>query len=389
MKTNRLSILGVMTGTSCDGLDAACLAIGSDSWQPIWAASAPYPKTLRKQVLALQEGDHKGSIRELMELHRDLGDWYGNVLHNMISRSESAPDAIANHGQTVAHIPEAKGMGMTLQLGDPTRISQATGITVISDFRGGDMAAGGQGAPLVPLFHRSLARQLGAAAEGVAIHNVGGISNLTYIGPASKLLAFDTGPGNIWIDMAANIATKGKLNFDQGGQLAAQGRVDTKGVQKALKHPFFRKAPPKSTGRDEFTQELLLQCTRAKGPDLVATATAITVESIAQAYEKFVIRKKLPLRNIYVCGGGAKNLTLMSQLQARLPMVQITDLTNEGFDGQLIEAQAFAYFGYLALVGCPLGGSWTGAKGFGSPGHVVPGKNWQELCQKIMPLLRR
>src|SRR5262249_25626100 len=152
-------------------------------------------------------------------------------------------------------------------------------------FRDGDMAAGGQGAPLVPLFHRSLAHVLGTLRTGVAIHNIGGISNLTYIGPREKLLAFDTGPGNLWIDIAAEIATGGKAKFDNGGELASQGSVDPKVFRELMKHPYFAKKPPKSTGRDEFTRDFFLsKAGKLKGPSLVTTATVVTTESIAQAY---------------------------------------------------------------------------------------------------------
>lgn len=148
-----IRILGVMTGTSCDGLDAACIEITPSSWQPLWSETASYPLALRKRVLKFQEQDTQVPIREWLALHADLGNWYGKTLHQFINKySKHKPDAIANHGQTLAHFPFMGQRSSTLQLGNSARIACATGLTVISGFRDGDLAAGGQGAPLVPLF---------------------------------------------------------------------------------------------------------------------------------------------------------------------------------------------------------------------------------------------
>ena len=376
-----------MTGTSCDGLDAACIEIkqgGSPSaWRPLWSASSRYPSALRARVLRAQTPGIKQGIREWMELDRDLGDWYARSLSRFLKAhrsARSAPDTIACHGQTVAHFPEG---GLTLQLGNPSRIATATGLTVICSFREGDLAAQGQGAPLVPVFHRILAQSLGDPSQGLSIHNIGGVSNLTYIGPRNETLAFDTGPGNFWIDAAAALATRGEERMDIGGRLARQGRVDEVALRKVMRDPYFRKNVPKSTGRDQFPFEKLRAMSRAKGVDLVATATAITVESMTVAYRRFIIDQRKPLGSIHVCGGGARNLMLLEGLQARLPEVRVTTIDASGYDSQLIEAQAFAYFGYLALRGQPLGGSWTGARRFGPPAHLIPGENWEKLLTKV------
>jgi anhydro-N-acetylmuramic acid kinase len=374
--------MGIMTGTSCDGLDAACIVISASGWEPLWSESLPYPAPLRKRVLAAQLPGAKLSLRELLELHRDLGEWYAKSAAKIArSKSALAPHLIANHGQTISHFPAAKAQGMTLQLGDPSRIARETGLTVVSQFRDGDMAAGGQGAPLVPLFHRMIAYGLsqGQPPQGIAIHNIGGISNVTYLGPDDRIIAFDTGPGNLWIDAAAERATRGKLKMDRGGRLAMQGEVDERGLATLLRHPFFKLAPPKSTGRDDFTPAGLFAGTRAKGADLVATATAVTIESIARAYENHIRKAGLPLEAIYVCGGGAKNPSLMEGLRARLDPVPVGTLDEAGLDASLIEAQAFAMFGFLSLQGQPLGGSWTGARGYAPPGMITPGENWPDL----------
>ncbi|MCM2322307.1 MAG: anhydro-N-acetylmuramic acid kinase [Oligoflexia bacterium] len=390
-----LRVLGVMTGTSCDALDAACIEANADGWKLLWSDSSPYPSRLRARVLALQRAHVKVSLRDWLELHAELGEWYGKTLAALIARHRPAPQVIANHGQTVGHFPAPsrarRKKGTTLQLGDPTRIAHATGLTVVAGFRDGDMAAGGQGAPLVPLFHRLLARTLDPDGCGVAIHNIGGISNLTYVPPEGsglELIAFDTGPGNIWIDAAASAVTRGKLKMDRGGRLAQKGRPDYRALRAVLEHPYFAKPAPKSTGRDDFPFSLLTRETRARDESLVTTATLVTVESIAEAYERWVLGRQLPLERIYFCGGGAHNPVLLRALADRLPSVQVHTIGSAGLDPQLIESQAFAMYGFMALLGHPLGGDWTGARGYGPPAHLIPGENWQEVVATIQGFLR-
>jgi anhydro-N-acetylmuramic acid kinase len=378
-----LRVAGVMTGTSCDGIDVACVRFDGAgdglSWRPLWSASAPYPAALRKRVLDAQLPGYGPEMREWLGLHRDLGRWYAAALGKILKGRSPRPHVIANHGQTIAHFPADR---LTLQLGDPSLVAHETGLTVACSFREGDMAAFGQGAPLVPRFHALLARKLGAPGRAISIHNLGGVSNLSYFG-AGRTLAFDTGPANFWIDAAASLATRGRLKMDLGGKLGRAGRADARAVRSILRHPFFAKPAPKSTGRNEFPMELLLSRTRAKGADLVATATAITIESIALAYENAILRKRLPLQTIYFCGGGAKNPTILEDLAAKLAGVEIRSLQDAGHDPQLVEAQAFAYYGCRALLGLPLGGSWTGARGFAPPAHVIPGENWRTVMSKL------
>ena len=247
-----INVLGLMTGTSCDGLDAACLSIEKNDWSPAWQAQRSYPVSLRKRVLELQAPDSRVTLLEILNLNRDLGIWYADAVTSILKGKKSSnaatPDLIANHGQTVGHFPSSSRsnlrspsrsnlQGVTLQLGDPTLVAMATETTVASTFRNGDLAAHGQGAPLVPLFHASLVQKLGGASRGVSIHNLGGISNLTYLW-RDKILAFDTGPGNIWIDAATSLVTSGKLKMDRGGKLGAKGLVNTAWLNRTLKHPF-------------------------------------------------------------------------------------------------------------------------------------------------------
>ncbi len=382
--------MGIMTGTSCDGLDAACLEVHGEKWQFLWSASAEYPEPLRNRVLKMQEPRARITTQLLLELNRDLGDWYARTASRMIAGSSRKPDVIANHGQTVAHFPARGAKGTTLQLGDPTRIAELTGLTVVASFRDGDMAAGGEGAPLAPRFHIELARALRSelpGAKGIALHNLGGISNLTYIGAAGGsrepvVFAFDTGPANLWIDEAVKRHTRGRQSFDRGGLIAASGAIDHAAVERVMKFPYFRKGVPKSTGRDDFPFEYLLARTKARGADLVATATAITAVSVADAYRRFVLRKH-PLSAIYFCGGGARNEMLIDSVAALLPEVKVQSLGDVGFDETLVECQAFAILGYRSLRGLPLGGPWTGVKGWGPPGHIVPGKNWARVIDGL------
>jgi anhydro-N-acetylmuramic acid kinase len=377
-----LSVLGVMTGNSCDGLDASCIEIGPEGWKSLWNQSVAYPSPLKKRVLALQVPVSKHSLKTWLELHRDLGEWYGRTLNKIIQFHSKPPDLIANHGQTVGHFPQSGSNGMTLQLGDPTRISAHTRLTVVGHFREGDMAVGGQGAPLVPIFHRMIAHRLKKDGFGIAIHNLGGISNLTYLGPEQEVLAFDTGPGNVWIDAAVAKMTCGKRQFDKNGKIAASSQPHERSVQKILLHPFFSKKPPKSTGRDEFPFQYFLSKTRSTQESMVATATEVTIRSIVHAYQTWILGKGLNLQEILLCGGGAKNLTILHEIQKRLPEVVVSSLSRFGFDSQYTEAQAFAIFGFLSLMGHPLGGSWTGAHRFGPPGHLIPGENWNSLMTK-------
>jgi anhydro-N-acetylmuramic acid kinase len=379
-----MKILGVMTGTSCDGLDAACADFSRDCWKSFWTKSAPYPRAFRQRVLTAQLPNTKHSLREWGELHRDLGLWIASAVKKILSTIPPRlhPDVIACHGQTVAHFPGAKKQGFTIQLADPSRIANATSRTVISNFRDGDMAAGGEGAPLAPRFHKCIAR----SRTGISIHNLGGISNVTYLGPQNLILAFDTGPANLWIDAATELVTNGKQKFDRNGALARAARIQPGAnavVVRILRDQFFHRPPPKSTGRDDFPFTKLLQATRARDATLVTTATVVTIESIARAYEKFILEKNLPLHTIYFTGGGARNSFLMEFLERRLTGIRIAPLTELGVDPDYLEAHAFAYLGYLALHGKALGGPWTDVSEWAPPARVTPGRNWPQIVRQL------
>lgn len=384
-KNKSMIIAGVMTGTSCDGLDIAAVEFDGKSWTPLWEMSAPYPATLRKKVLAVQDPHFKGSLKSTYELNRDLGLWYGETIKKLISKAKPSqrPHVIANHGQTVGHYPQPGKKGYTVQMGDPSQVAALTGLTVVSHFRHGDLAMGGEGAPLATGFHRLIAEFLPHGKKGVAIHNLGGISNFTYFSPRGETFACDTGPANVFIDAATEKVTEGKLKFDRGGLLATQGGVDFKALVHMLRHPFLKKSLPKSTGRDDFTIPWFFSQTKnVAKKNLVPTATAFTVESIALTYEKFLSARR-PLKAIYFTGGGTQNPVLMGWLSQRLKSVRIETLDAVGFDSRFIEAQAFSYLGFLSLLGHPVGGEWTGVKGFSPPGWITPGKNWIEVLNRL------
>jgi anhydro-N-acetylmuramic acid kinase len=407
MKKSSIRIAGMMTGTSCDGADISLVeyffptqknktqerqTLLFKNWKLLHTHSYPYPKKLKQSILTLQKPDHKIRLREFLKIEQELSLWYANLFNNFVDDLPKTlkPDLLSMHGQTIAHHPVAIGAtsaasskrwGSTLQLGDPQFVSTLTGITTVSHFRNGDIAAHGQGAPLVPLYHALLLNKLNI--KKTTLHNLGGISNLTFIKPNQELLAFDTGPGNCWIDYAVSTYSKGKLNYDESGKLARKAAPDLQAVKKLLQHPYFKTLPPKSTGRDDFTFEHFDHCVKKDNLlQNISTATEATAQSIVLAYERFILNHG-SLHEIIFCGGGARNKTLLETIQTLLPQTKVSTLEQYQIDSQNLESMAFTYFGLLALLGIPVGGKWTGVKTWGSPGNITPGKNWDQLIQKI------
>ena len=270
-----------------------------------------------------------GGVAEICELNFALGERFAAAALAAIRRAGLRPGhlaAIGSHGQTLHHLPHARHPS-TLQIGEPCVIAERTGITTVADFRVRDMAAGGQGAPLVPYTDWALFTH---ATRPRVVQNIGGIGNLTFLPPRAAItdvLAFDTGPGNMIMDAVVTQLTGGKLTYDRGGRLAARGRVSAALLAECLKHPFIRRRPPKTTGREEFGEPFVNGfLTRARqrklSPnDIVATATAFTAETIADAYRRFVFPRltaaELARVQIILGGGGAKNPTLRRLLAER------------------------------------------------------------------------
>ena len=341
--------IGIMSGTSADGIDAAAIEIGEGPRPPIRFLAhlaREYPNTLRYRVLATASGAPV-SIHDLATLHAALGDAYADGATALIAALGRKPDCIAIHGQTVAHYPAERA---TLQIGDAARVALATGVAVIDDFRSADIAAGGEGAPLVPFADHLL------FADGTprAVLNLGGIANLTLLPTdrADDVIAFDTGPANMVLDQLARTAGAER---DEDGAGAARGAIVHDALVAALAHPFFARRAPKSTGREDFGNEFvqtLLRDVRREGgslDDALATATALAVESIAIGLERET-PAGVRWRELVVAGGGTLNRTLLSRIEGRvgLPVRRTAEL---GIPVEAREAVAFAILGAYRLRG--------------------------------------
>ena len=352
-------IVGMMSGTSCDGVDAALVRVkrhGSKTRVKLIAfKTLPYAAPLKARLL----NDRKDA-KEVCSLSFELGEIFAQAavaMQEEAGRNECAVDLVASHGHTIAHYPpraDNPGCG-TMQVAEPAVIAERTGLPVVSDFRPRDMAAGGQGAPLVPFADWILFRR---PAESVGCLNIGGIANLTVVTPKLKdVFAFDTGPGNMPIDGAMRMLTRGQHHLDWDGANAAKGKVLEPLLERLLDHEYFAKLPPKSTGRAEFgeavylPQEILNRAQYAP-EDVMATVTLAVARSIAGAYQRFVA-PLTPLTQIIVSGGGARNRILMKLLRRELQNVDVRTSDDMGLPGDAREAIAFAVLGNESLCLAP------------------------------------
>ncbi|MEL6947766.1 MAG: anhydro-N-acetylmuramic acid kinase [Pseudomonadota bacterium] len=353
-----LTAVGLMSGTSMDGIDVALVksdGLSSIAFGP--SHSVPYPPKIRDRIkqglvealdikLAANRCDRPGSLETL---ERDLTDAHVEAVQACLSAHSLGRDAInliGFHGQTVLHRPE---IALTVQLGDGPRMADRLGTPTVYDFRAEDMKHGGQGAPLIPVFHQALAQRLvadGIATFPVAFVNIGGIANVSYIDHENDPIAFDTGPGNALLDQW--MEEQAGIPFDQGGRIASEGRVDDAIVKRVLGHTFFDVAGPKSLDRGDFlplTDSLDLA-------DGAATLAAVTARSIARAREHF----PKPPKCWIIGGGGRLNTTLMTMLATELRDDKAVVWTAEqaGLDGDMLEAQAFAYLAIRSEKALPL-----------------------------------
>jgi anhydro-N-acetylmuramic acid kinase len=355
-------VAGLMSGTSADGTDVAIVEIEGAPprlrWQLRYHTTIPHPAELRAAILTAMQPE-TGRVDQLCLLNVSLGEQFARAALTGIARAGLTPaqvQLIGSHGQTFWHAPEARPAA-TLQLGEAAVIAERTGIPVVSNFRARDMAAGGQGAPLVPYVDLLLL----AHPERVrAVQNIGGIGNVTFVPPHNRPdlgpVAFDTGPGNVLLDDAAARITGGKLHYDQDGLLAAQGRVDELLLAWLMAEPYFHRRPPKSTGRELFNPALAQaiwdrasQQGLAAG-DVIATLTALTAQTIAGAYRDFL--PCLP-DEVIISGGGGRNLTLMRMLAELLAPAQLIPSDRLGIPGDAKEALAFAILAYETWHGRP------------------------------------
>ena len=380
-------MVGLMSGTSADGIDAvvAAIGLGRDGLRAslVTHTHDVFPQPLRNRIL--RAGIH-GNVAEICELNFLLGELFARAAQGVIRKANLKPKnifAIGSHGQTVHHLPDGKPPS-TLQIGEPAVIAERTGITTVADFRVRDMAAGGQGAPLVPFADWALLKD---PTHPRVIQNIGGIANLTFLPAKARLeevIAFDTGPGNMLIDATVFALSRGRLSYDRNGRWAARGRVSEKLVSEWMSHPFFRKTPPKTTGREQFGEvffrEIFVQAKRArlKPEDMAATVTAFTAATVADAYRRFVFprlsSRQTKLLQIVLGGGGAKNPVLRRMIMERLktPADFLTH-ADFGIDNSAKEPLAFAMMAYETLHGRPgnVPGA-TGAKRRVVLGNIVP-----------------
>jgi anhydro-N-acetylmuramic acid kinase len=381
-------VIGLMSGTSLDGIDAALVELDGDPAQPRWELRAfvetPYSVDQRRTI---HDGILSGTAASLCRLNADLGEWFAEATLRLCREagvSTAAVDAIGSHGQTVWHEPPCEGRrGATLQLGCAATIAERTGIPVVSDFRARDVAAGGEGAPLVPWVDRLL---FSHESQRRVLQNIGGMANLTWLPPrgsSESILAFDTGPGNALMDAAVELASDGGAMYDADGTWAAEGAVDEALLAELLSHPFFQREPPKSTGREVFGRIYVQQlASRVRPSDrrewatLIATLTELTARSIADALQRWVLPRGVD--EMIVTGGGALNPVLVERIRSLLPVPVTAQRDALGVPPAAKEAVAFAVLAWAHLSRVP--GNVPAATGASAPrilGSYTPGADGQ------------
>ena len=387
-----MNVVGLMSGTSADGIDAALVTIVRQKVglhvEMVAFHSLSYPRSLQQRILSASVS---GTVADICHLNALLGEWFADAALGVIRSAQLPPedvDLIGSHGQTVHHLPlgiKDTGVGAirsTLQIGEPAVIAERTGITTVANFRPRDIAAGGQGAPLTPGVHALLFRHPRRAR---LIVNLGGISNVTYVPPASgsaELVAFDTGPANMVLDGLMSRTTNGRVSMDREGRLAAKGRVDSRLLAKLLAHPYLSQAPPKSTGREAFGAKMLdellnwQQTRRLPVEDLLATCSRWTAEAVGTA-RRWI---KGGIDDVIVGGGGVRNRAIMGHLTDIFAPVPVTPFESHGWDSKALESVAFAVLAYQTVMEqCGNVPSVTGATSPRLLGCIVPsGPHWYE-----------
>lgn len=381
-------VIGLISGTSMDAIDAALVEIerAGDTLRltPHSFVMQPFDSELRERVRALMP-PQQGSTAAVCEINMLLGQTFSDAALAVVRQAGIAltqVELVASHGQTVYHQVAPGSVRSTLQLGAPAMIAERMGCTVVADFRPRDIAVGGEGAPLVPYL------DILFFADGRthrALQNIGGIGNVTYLAPDGSVLAFDTGPGNVLIDEAVRLLTHGAAMFDRDGRMAAAGHVDQALLDAWMQHPYLHQAAPKSTGRELFGPvEAWGYVDQAQGlsrDDIIATLTAFTAQSIAHAYRQFLGQVDEAL----IAGGGARNPTLLRMLRDALPGVAVRLMDDVGLSADAKEAVAFALMGYAALHGWPNNvPAATGAERPVVMGTITPGANYRALIQQVL-----
>lgn len=395
-----MRVIGIISGTSVDGIDAVIVDIPEDIEQcdqegvkVLGFSTYPYPEGIRERVLEVSAFGG-GSVEKICHLNAYIGELFAKAVLQLVRDtgiSIESIDIIGSHGQTIQHLPhpiheDGVRVTSTLQLGEPSIIAERTGVTTIADFRPRDMAAGGEGAPFAPYAHYVLFRH---PEKARIVVNIGGISNLTYLpagATAEQVIAFDTGPGNMIIDQLITRFTDGTMHYDQEGRLAAQGTCHEALLDWMLQHPYLQRTPPKSTGREEFGRSFvnrLLQ--RSQGfdlseADLVATATRFTVETIVKSCTSFCRLSEQTRPDMFLCGGGLKNRTLVNVLQAQWRSQQVFSVEELGVSSDALEAITFALLARATMLG--KSSNLPGVTGASSPvilGKIVPGRRYNGI----------
>ena len=380
-------VVGLMTGTSADAVDAVLVRLRGEGLsarhEVLAERETPLPDGLRGEVLEVA-GARSVEPERLMRLDVALAEAYAEAVRDVVADAGAKlgdVTAIGSHGQTVRHLPRSAGEGraLTLQLGSATTLAERTGITVVSDFRKRDTAAGGEGAPLVPIADWWLFR---SETESRVLLNLGGMANVTWLrkgGTLDDVLAFDTGPGNAVLDGLVRIGTQGLARHDDAGGLAASGRAHEGLLEELLADPFFALPPPRSTGRERFGEhyaEQLMRLGESLGlslEDTLATAVELTAASIARSLHDFVSPRGR-VDALYASGGGVRNVTLMTAVRRRLEGIKVARLDDLGVSPGIKEALAFAFLAHLTLSGET--GNVPAATGARHPavlGSITPG----------------
>ena len=359
-------VLGLISGTSADGVSAVLTEIAGSGVETRLKVAAfrtfPYPTALRREIFRLFN-PATSTVDNICKMNFVLGEFFAEIANRLIEEVDIEVDLIGSHGQTIYHSPQPEeicgyGCTSTLQIGEPAVIAERTGVPTVADFRKADMAAGGEGAPLTPYLDYILHRDKDLSR---VFQNIGGIANLTYLPAGASpedVVAFDTGPGNMVIDGAVRHYSGGTLSFDEGGHLSSRGVVDSGLLDEFLSHPYFDRKPPKTTGRETFgiafTQRII-----SRGEelglgfeDVVATITALTVESIARAYEH-LLPEGAAIDEVYISGGCARNLSILEGLRSRLDPVPIFVYDRLGIPSEAKEAVLMAVLANEHVSGNP------------------------------------
>ena len=369
MKPRKLFI-GLMSGTSIDGIDAALVGFSDDGMQLKATHQHPWPASVKHQLRTLTRSEHI-PLDSFGRADSECGEQFALATQALLQKagiSGNQVEAIGCHGQTIYHSPDSSP-AFTIQIGDPNMVAQLTGITTVADFRRRDMASGGQGAPLVPAFHQAFFRH---REHTRVILNIGGISNITLL-PAHEqpVMGFDTGPGNCLLDYWIN-KHSGK-SFDRGGSWAASGATHQQLLDTLMDDGYFRQQPPKSTGTEYFSprwlESRLSQFPAIAAADVQATLVTLTAQSIGDMIKQHAAA----CNSVLVCGGGVHNGPLLLQIGEQLPGIAVASTATAGMDPDWVEAQAFAWLARETLAGRP--GNLPSATGASQPvilGGIYP-----------------